>query len=73
MPVQRGLRRARRLLPPQRLDQPGARHHLAAAQQQHREQRPLLGARRSHVKATLDDTQRTKQLESHLCRLSLMR
>jgi hypothetical protein len=73
MPVQRGLRRARRLLAPQRLDQLRAGHDLRPAQEQHREERPLLGARRSHVKATLDDAQRTKQIELHLCRLSPMR
>ena len=65
VPVQRGLRGSGRLLAPQRLDQLSAGHHLLAMQQQHREQRPLLGARRGHVAATLDDPQRTKQLVLH--------
>jgi hypothetical protein len=70
MPVQRGLRRSRRLLSPQCLDQLGAAHDLLATQEQHREQRPLLGTRRGHIAATLDNPQRTKQLEFHSCRLS---
>jgi hypothetical protein len=39
-------------------------------QEQHREQRPLLRARRGHIAATLDNPQRTKQLELHPSGLS---
>ena len=63
--MQRGLRGFRRLLSPQRLDQLSAGHDLLAMQEQHREQRPLLGARRGHIAATVDNPQRTKQLELH--------
>ena len=60
--VQRGLRGSGRLLSPERLDQLRAGHDLLAMQEQHREQCPLLGARRGHVAAILDNPQRTKQL-----------
>ena len=63
--MQRGLRGSRRRLAPQRLDQLSAGHDLLAMQEQHREQRPLLGPRRGDVAATLDNPQRTKQLELH--------
>jgi hypothetical protein len=70
VPVQRGLRGARRLLAPQRLDQLGARHDLAAAQEQQRQQRALLRARRGHIGVTFDNPQRTQQLEPHLAGFS---
>ncbi len=68
--VQRGLGGFRRLLPPQRLDQPDAGHHLLAMQEQHREQRPLFGTRGCHIAATLDNPQRPKQFELHALGLS---
>ena len=64
--MQRGLRGPWRLLSPQRLDQLGARHQLAAAQEQQRQQRPLLGARRRHIGVTFENPQRTKQLKPHV-------
>jgi hypothetical protein len=69
VPVQRGLRGSRRLFPPQRLDQLSAGHDLLAMQEQHREQHPLFGTRRGHIAVTLDNPQRTKQLELHLLRI----
>ena len=64
--MQGGLGAPRRLLSPQRLDQPTARHDLAAAQEQQGEQRPLLGARRGHIGVTFENPQRTKQLKPHV-------
>ena len=68
--MQRGLRAFRRLLAPQRLDQLRSRDDLLAMKEQHREQHPLLGARRGQITITLDNPQRTKQLELHAVGLS---
>ena len=48
----------RRLLPPHRVDQAIGRDHLAAVQQQHRQQRPHLRRAHRHRPTVLDDLQR---------------
>ena len=55
VPMQRLRRRLRRLRPPQGLDQLVRTDHLAPAQQQQREQRPLLRPRRRQVAPVFDD------------------
>jgi hypothetical protein len=55
VPVQRLRHRLRRLRPPQGLDQLVCTDHLAPAQQQQREQRPLLRPGRRQVAPVFDD------------------
>jgi hypothetical protein len=70
MPVQRSLCALGRLLSPQRVDQLSAGDDLLAVQEQHREQRPLLRARRRQLTVTVGDPKWTKQLELHSLGLS---
>ena len=51
-------------LAPQLIDQPIARGHLAAAQQQDRKQRPLLRATEHNPSSLIDDLQRPQHSES---------
>ena len=69
MPVQRGLRRAGGRLSPKGVDELLPRHDLLAMQEQHRKQRALLRARRGEIAATVDDPERTEDLELHLHRI----
>src|SRR5206468_5782968 len=61
-----GLRaRHRRLLAPQRLDQPIGRNDLVDVQQQQREQRPLLDARERDNAVAVNDLKWTEDPELH--------
>ena len=63
VPVQSGLRRRRRRLAPERVDELVAGDYLAPMQEQHHEHRALLGAGRRELAARVEHPQRAQEPE----------